>query len=251
MAGPRERTRAPRNSSEESGQCSTVADVSQALGDVLPLAVAVAVFPVPIIAVVLLLGSDRGRAKGFVFVLAWCVGLTAVGAIVLALADGADASDDREPAAWVAVLLLALGLLLFAAALKQWHGRPTAGQRTPTPPWMRAIDDFTIAKAGGAGFALSAVNPKNALLVIAAALEIGASGLPASAQITVLLVFVVIASVGVLTPLALALALGDRSRVPLDALRGWMAVNNAVIMAVLFLVIGAKLVGDAIAIFFG
>jgi threonine/homoserine/homoserine lactone efflux protein len=225
--------------------------VSQALGDVLPLAVAVAVFPVPIIAVVLLLGSDRGRAKGFVFVLAWCVGLTAVGAIVLALADGADASDDREPAAWVAVLLLALGLLLFAAALKQWHGRPTAGQRTPTPPWMRAIDDFTIAKAGGAGFALSAVNPKNALLVIAAALEIGAPGLPAGAQITLLLVFVIIASVGVLTPLALALALGHRSRVPLDALRGWMADNNAVIMAVLFLVIGAKLVGDAIAIFFG
>jgi hypothetical protein len=249
MAGPRERTLAPRNSSEESCRCSTVADVSQALGDVLPLAVAVAVFPVPIIAVVLLLGSDR--AKGFVFVLAWCVGLTAVGAIVLALADGTDASDDREPAAWVAVLLLALGLLLFAAAIKQWHGRPTAGQRTPTPPWMRAIDDFTIAKAGGAGFALSAVNPKNALLVIAAALEIGARGLPASQQITLLLVFVVIASVGVLTPLALALALGHRSRVPLDALRGWMADNNAVIMTVLFLVIGAKLVGDAIAIFFG
>ena len=251
MSGPCERTLAPRNSSEESCQCSTVADMSQALGDVLPLAVAVAVFPVPIIAVVLLLGSDRGRAKGSVFVLAWCVGLTAVGAIVLALADGAAASDDREPAAWVAVLLLALGLLLFAAALKQWHGRPTAGQRTPTPPWMRAIDDFTIAKAGGAGFALSAVNPKNALLVIAAALEIGAAGLPASAQITVLLVFVVIASVGVLTPLALALALGHRSRVPLDAVRGWMADNNAVIMAVLFLVIGAKLVGDAIAILFG
>lgn len=60
--------------------------MSQALGDVLPLAVAVAVFPVPIIAVVLLVGSDRGRAKGLAFVLAWCVGLTAVGAIVLAMA---------------------------------------------------------------------------------------------------------------------------------------------------------------------
>ena len=60
--------------------------MGQALGDVLPLAVAVAIFPVPIIAVVLVLGSDRGTAKGVALVLAWLVGLTAVGGIVLVLA---------------------------------------------------------------------------------------------------------------------------------------------------------------------
>jgi hypothetical protein len=57
--------------------------MGQAVGNLLPLAVAVAVFPVPIIAVVLVLGSDRGTGKGLAFVLAWCVGLTAVGAIAL------------------------------------------------------------------------------------------------------------------------------------------------------------------------
>lgn len=137
--------------------------MGQALGYVLPLAVAIAVFPVPIIAVVLMVGSDRGRAKGLAFVLAWFVGLTAVGALVLALADGADASDDGETATWVAVVLLALGLILVATALKQWRGRPPAGHETPIPVWMQAIDDFTIAKACGAGFALSALNPKNVL----------------------------------------------------------------------------------------
>jgi hypothetical protein len=59
------------------------------------------------------------------------------------------------------------------------------------------------------------------------------------------------ASAGVLTPLALSLALGDRSRELLDGLRGWMARHNAVIMAVLFLLIGAKLIGDAISGFSG
>ena len=35
------------------------------------------------------------------------------------------------------------------------------------------------------------------------------------------------------------------------SLRGWMAaLNNATIMAVLFVVIGAKLVGDAVTAFF-
>ena len=197
-----------------------------------------------------MVGAERGRAKGFAFILAWCVGLTAVGALVLAFADGADANDDGEIATWVAVALLALGLLLFAAAIKQWRGRPTAGHETPVPTWMRAIDDFTIAKACGAGLALSALNPKNALLVVAAALEIGALGLPASEVIAALLVFVLIASIGVLTPLVLAVGLGDRSRAPLEALRGWMALNNATIMAVLFVVIGAKLVGDAVTAFF-
>jgi hypothetical protein len=34
--------------------------VGQALGNVLPLAIAVAIFPVPIIAIVLMLASERG-----------------------------------------------------------------------------------------------------------------------------------------------------------------------------------------------
>jgi hypothetical protein len=62
-----------------------------------------------------------------------------------------------------------------------------------------------------------------------------------------LLAFVLLASAGVLTPLLLTLALGDRSRGVLDGLRGWLARHNTAIMAALFAVIGAKLIGDAIA----
>jgi threonine/homoserine/homoserine lactone efflux protein len=221
--------------------------VGHAIGDVLPLAVAIAIFPVPMIAVVLLLGSERGRAKGLAFVLAWAVGLAAVGALVLLVGGVADASDDGRPATWVSVLLLGLGLLLIALALKQWTGRPRAGDEAPLPGWMRTIDDFTPVKAGGAGFALSALNPKNILLTVAAAAEIADVGLPAGEQVAVLAVFVLLASGGVLAPLVLSLALGDQSGSLLDGLRGWMARHNAAIMAVLFVLIGAKLVGDAIS----
>ena len=213
----------------------------------LPLAVAIAIFPVPIIAVVLLLGSDRGRTKAAAFVLAWFVGLAATGALALLLAGGADANDEGEPATWANVLLLGLGLGLLGYAAKQWRGRPRAGEETPTPGWMRTVDEFTPVKAGGTGFALTALNPKNILLTVAAAAEIAEVGLTAGEQIGVLLVFALIASVGVLTPVVLSLALGDRSREPLDTLRGLLARHNAVIMAVLVLLIGAKLVGDAIS----
>ena len=107
--------------------------MGQAFGNVLPLAVAIAIFPMPIIAVVLIVGSDRGRAKGLAFVLAWCAGLGAIGAIVLLLGGVFDASDAGEPATWVNVLLLTLGLLLLAASAKQWaRGRPGAGAEAPT-----------------------------------------------------------------------------------------------------------------------
>jgi threonine/homoserine/homoserine lactone efflux protein len=218
---------------------------------VLPLAVAIAIFPVPIIAVVLVLGSDRGQAKGQAFVLAWGVGLAAVGAIVLVFAGAVDASDAGEPAPWVNVVLLGLGLVLLALAVRQWRGRPRAGEETPAPGWMRTVDEFTIAKAAGAGFALTALNPKNVLLTVAAGAEIADVGLPAGQQVALLVAFVIVASVGVLTPLVLALALGERSQDLLDGLRRWMARYNAAIMAVLFVLIGAKLIGDAVSGFSG
>lgn len=221
--------------------------MGRAIGDVLPLAVAVAIFPVPIIAAVLLVGSDHGRTKGAAFVLAWAVGLSAVGALVLWLADEAGANDHGEPATWANVLLLVLGVVLVAYAVKQWRGRPREGDESPAPGWMSAVDAFTPVKAAGAGFALSALNPKNVLLAAAAAVEIAEVGLTRGEEIGVLIVFVLIASVGVLSPVVLALALGERSRQPLDSVRGFMARHNSVIMAVLFLLIGVTLVGDAVS----
>jgi hypothetical protein len=46
-------------------------------------------------------------------------------------------------------------------------------------------------------------------------------------------------------------ALRERSKEILDSLKNWMSNNNAAIMAVLCLVIGAKLIGDAISGFSG
>jgi hypothetical protein len=46
-----------------------------AIGQALPLAVGVALSPVPIIAVVLMLMSQRGRLNGPGFVLGWLAGL--------------------------------------------------------------------------------------------------------------------------------------------------------------------------------
>ena len=115
------------------------------------------------------------------------------------------------------------------------------------PGWMRTMDGFDVARAGAVGLALTALNPKNVLLTVAAAAEIAGAGLPADQQVAVLLAFVILASAGVLTPLLLAVVLGARSSGLLDGLRTWMSRYNAVIMTVLLLLIGAKLLGDAVS----
>ena len=221
--------------------------MGEALGGVLPLAVAVAVFPLPVIAVALVLGSARGRTKALAFCCAWYLGLVVVGTIVLVVAGAVGPTEGSEPATWVSILLLVLGSILLWLAVKQWLSRPRSGAEAPLPGWMLKVNEFTIAKAASAGFALSALNPKNLLLVAAAAAEIAEVGLSRGQQALALVAFALIASLGVLSPLALAVLRGERADRLLVRLRTWMAANNAVIMTVLFVVIGAKLIGDAIS----
>jgi threonine/homoserine/homoserine lactone efflux protein len=221
--------------------------MGQAIGDLLPAAVGVAISPLPIVAVVLMLVSARGRANGPAFLIGWLVGVAGAGAILLLIAGGVGAHEDGEPADWVAWLKLVLGLALLLLAAKQWRGRPHDGEEPPTPKWMGALDGFTPLKAGGAAVVLSAVNPKNLLLIVAGMAAIAQTGISTGEQTIALIVFTVIAAVGVATPVVIYFALGDRSAELLDRLKSWMTQNNGVIMAVLLLVIGVKLIGDAIS----
>ncbi|HYI20388.1 MAG TPA: GAP family protein [Solirubrobacteraceae bacterium] len=103
------------------------------------------------------------------------------------------------------------------------------------------------AKAAATGALLSGANPKNLLLVVAGAASIAGAGLDGGDEAVVFGVFALIATVGVGTPVVLSAVLGDRARAMLDGLKDWLAANNAVIMAVLLLVLGAKVLGDAIS----
>ena len=221
--------------------------MGNAIGQMLPSAVGVALSPFPIVAVVLMLVTPRGRVNGPAFVVGWWIGLAIVGAVILWLAGAADATDQGEPATWVDVLKLVLGILLLLVGVKEWRGRPDAHDEVQTPKWMKALDTFTPVRAVGLGALLSGLNPKNMLLAIAGAAAIAQTGISTGQQIATYVIFVLIASIGVAAPVLIALAMGDRSRHLLDELQDWMARNNAVTMAVLLLIIGVKLIGDAIS----
>jgi threonine/homoserine/homoserine lactone efflux protein len=223
------------------------AAMGDAIGQSLPAAVGVAVSPLPIVAVVLMLVSRRGRVNGPAFVLGWIAGLAIVGAIVLSVSSGADAADNGEPATWVGVLKLVLGALLLLVGLKEWRGRPHDPGDVSTPKWMGAVDTFTPVKAAGAGALLAGLNPKNTLLAIGGAAAIAGTGIATDEQVVAYALFVVIATLGVGAPVVIALVMGDRAAKLLEGLERWMAANNAVIVAVLMLILGVKLIGDGIS----
>lgn len=218
-----------------------------AIGQSLPVAVGVLISPLPIVAVVLMLVSGRAKANAFAFLVGWFVAVGAVTLLVATLA-GAATPDDEGPPLWAAILKIVLGVLLLLLAVKQWRGRPRAGVEPPAPKWMAAIDAFTPVKAAGLAVLLGAVNPKNLLLVVSGGAAI-ASAAPAdtNAQVVASVVFALVASVGVATPVFIYLFMGSRAATMLDELKAWMIHNNAVIMAVLLLVIGAKTLGDGVA----
>lgn len=221
--------------------------LGDAIGQVLSLGVAVGLSPIPIVGVVQMLATPRARVNGPAFLVGWMAGLAVLGTIVLLVSSGADASDQGQPADWVNVLKLVLGVVLLLVAVKQWRGRPRAGEEAPLPKWMDTIDTVRPGKAAALGVLLSAVNPKNLVLTVGAAAAIAQTGVSAGRQAAALAVFVVIGTFGTGTAVALYFALGERSKHILDELKDWMAGHNAAIMAVICLVIGAKLVGDAIS----
>ena len=221
--------------------------MAEAIGQVLSLGVGVALSPVPIIAVVLMLGTPRARANGPAFVLGWVLGLAVAGTVILLVSSGASASDEGDPAGWVGVLKIALGVLLLLVAARTWQVRPRGDREAELPKWMQTIDRFTAGKSIGFGALLSGVNPKNLLLTVGAAAAIAQTGIPAGEQAVALAVFIVVATLGPGIPVGIYFAMGDRAERLLESLKAWMGAHNAAIMAVLCLVIATKLIGDGIS----
>ncbi|UDY34479.1 GAP family protein [Dermatobacter hominis] len=220
----------------------------QSIGDLLPSAVGVAISPIPIIAIVLMLATPRARSNGVAFALGWIAGLSAVVAVVLLVAKGAGSGTTDDGVDWAT---LAFGLVFLGLARRQWSSRPEKGEEPKMPGWMEAVDHFTFPRSLGLGLVLSAANPKNFVLTAAAAGAIAKADMPVGDEIVAAVVFVVIASVTVVGLVLFYLVAPTAAARSLDAIKEFMAHNNAVIMTVLFLILGAKLIGNGLGGAFG
>jgi hypothetical protein len=220
--------------------------VGQVVGDLLPLAVGVAISPVPIIAVILMLLAPKAAGTSAGFLIGWVVGIAAATTVVVLLAGTQDLGSTGEPSAGASWVKLALGVLLLGLAARQWHSRPGPGTEPVLPKWMSAIDRFTPPKAVGLGIVLSAVNPKNLLMCVAGGTAIAGGNLSAAQDTGSVVLFTALAASTVAVPVV-AYAVGrKRMAGPLESLRGWLTAHNVAVMATLLLVIGVVLIGKGL-----
>jgi len=220
--------------------------VGALIGDLLPLAVGVAISPVPVIAAVLMLLARSAGGASLGMLIGWVAGITAATVVFALITGGADADGGRPPAAvgWIKILL---GVLLLLLAAGQWRHRPRPGVPVGLPKWMLGIDSFTFPRALGLGFLLAAVNPKNLVLCVAAGVALGSADVSGGGAVLADAIFVLLASSTVALPVIAYAVAGDRMRRPLEELRAWLEANNATVMAVLLLVLGVVLIGRGIA----
>ncbi len=222
--------------------------MGQAIGEILTPALGVALSPFPIVAVILMLFSAKAKTNGPAFVAGWVAGLVIVVGLVLIFAEPADLSaTDDGPSTAASVVHLVLGIGLILLGVKDWAARPKGGAEPPMPKWMATIDKTTPLIAVGLGALFSGVNPKNLIFNIAAGTSIVSAGASTSGEIVAMIVYILIASVSVAGPVIWYLVAPASASVKLDQLRVWLIHNNAVIMAVLFLLLGVDQIGKAIS----
>jgi threonine/homoserine/homoserine lactone efflux protein len=221
--------------------------MADATGQVLSYAFFVAISPIPLIAVVAMLAGPNGRRNGVAFLVGWFFGLAVAGAALVALlGEPSESTTDStsNPIGWV---LLALGALMIGLAIKQLKLRPKEGEAAELPSWLARVDSLNPLHAAGLAVALAVANPKNLILLAGAAAAAAETGASSRARLEAMMVFALVALIGPAIPVAARLFAGSHAEPMLERMRTWLTRNNALIVAIICLVIAGKLIADGIS----
>lgn len=212
-------------------------------GEILPLAVGVALSPFPIIAV-LLLNTPQSPASAPSFLLARLFSVIVLVAVFAVVIDSAVPSGETSPI--VSALRIVVGVGLVALAARKWFTRPGTNDDVELPRWMAMVDGAGPARSFGLALVLSVTNPKELLFSAGAGVTIGAANLGVATDLAAAAFFGVVASLTVAIPVIAVLVAPERMREPLDRGRDWLVRNNGVIIGVVLLLVGVSLIGGGL-----
>lgn len=212
------------------------------LTGLIPLGLVVAVSPITIIPAVLVLQAPKPRPSGLAFLAGWALGLAALTAVCVG-ASGLLGGLHKSPPSWASWLRIVLGSALILFGIYRWLTRQG---HTDSPAWMRSFATITPIRAALTGVALVIARPDVLFICIPAGLAIGASGLDHIDVWLAATFFVVIAASTVAIPILAYAAAGTRLDGTMARLKDWMEKNNAALMAVILVVIGAMVLYNGI-----
>ena len=207
--------------------------MGQLLLQIMPVAVAIAVNPVPIIAAIVMTATERPVVNGVAYLTALIAVSYAFGAVVLVLFHGTALGAGTRTGHVILVLWLLVGLAFLAAFVVLLVRRPKPGEEGREPGWMR-----WIGRLGPVGAAVVGVMLVNYEMEGPALSDILASQVTRAEAFAALALFVAVAvSTSVVPVVAYILSPGPVGAF-LDRLKGWLSRHNRPILMVVFAAIG-------------
>ncbi|TXK16387.1 GAP family protein [Homoserinibacter sp. GY 40078] len=223
----------------------------QVLGVLLPLAFAVAFSSVPIMAMLGILLSRWGRSSGPAYLLGYAIGLAVVTVGFTAGLRAIPRVASPIPPVLFGVIELLLGAVCIATAVLSFRAARRsirAGERREPSLLLRHAGNLRPVPAFGIGLALN-LRPKALVLATAAAVALTAGSITPVGWVIVTVVYLVIGLSTVAAPVFLAWREGERSRVVLERMRGWLEGNSYIVTSVVVFMVGVVLVGDGLTRF--
>ena len=209
-----------------------------------PMALGLALSPVPIIAVILMLFSRRAKVNASLFAATWVLSMAVLGSLaIFVLGDNEFVEQDTTKTGG-SIAALIFGALFLAYGAFLWLRRPRQQDDVKIPRWLELLDDIPPYLVVGVGLTGVLFNAKNLPLFLAAVRRILAADLPLIDSFIALAIFIALASVTVVTPIVLFLAGGERMHARLERMRAWLTRYNEAILGVVFMIMGAVLVLD-------
>jgi len=211
------------------------ASIGSLLGQLVAPASVVAVSPLSIIvAVLLVVHTDRPRSNGLAFLVGRLVALAVVTAVFVAAPRLLGDPDRPVPPR----VLLVAGAVCLAFGAWFWLRR---GRMTEEPRWLRRLSAITPLTAGVIGVVLVVSNPKMLAASAAAGLLVGTGQLGALGLIVAVTFYAVVASSTVAGPVLAYVAVGVRAEQPLTRLRIWLHRHSGAVSAAILVAVGAAL----------
>ncbi len=213
----------------------------QAIGQLLPIALAAAVSSIPITATILILVSDRRDEAALPYLLGLVLGAAVFLILATVAAQALPDGRDRDHQTAMGILEIVVGAALVLSGLVT-VARQRSVRRSELPVWMNRLDELRAGPAFGLGLALN-VRPKAVLLVVAAGLVLRRASLDLEGTAVAMAVFIAVATSTVVGPIVLTLASPDRMGPRLARARSWLAEYGPAVTAVAVILVGALVLG--------
>jgi len=210
--------------------------VLEALGISLPLALGIAAAPWAIITLMILLLTPRAVSNAYAFLMGWFIGLLLV--VIVVMNSPGLMNDSGEPSRLMGWIRLGMGAVFMVFSFFLFKKIPKGKDQQTIPKWIEKVDSFGIFHAAGLGIFHSTLNLKNSSMAVVGAASIARQGLTSWQELMALLLFCMIASIGVMIPHIIFILFRRNTELIFGKIKIWILKNRVLVLLLILIIFG-------------